>query len=130
MKKATPLRIFSFTHSLVETEFPCLLGDKFVHALSIPWEMTSSISEANVIAWDGIITPKNNSYVQKIKTLLEEGRILLLLPNQWTIFNASSPVKIFDTREVQGIVELNGAGPVPEEILMGLKTCYEKINHV
>lgn len=130
MKENTiTLKIFNFSHPLTDTEWITILSDKFCHALPFKWEYINDFNSAQVIAWDGIITPKNQSIVAEMIKSIKGNKILLLIGESQTLYKGHPIVKLLDTHQLN-IVEIPGWNILPEEILAALVKCYQKLIHV
>jgi hypothetical protein len=130
MSKNKPvLKIFSFGHPLMTTEWRSILGDKYCHALPFDYVITDNIVDASVIAWDGVVSLKLRSLQAELENQLTKGKVLLLIGESHTLFQKGSMVRIFNNPEV-ATIQLNGWSVLPEEILSALETCYQKITHV
>jgi Ni,Fe-hydrogenase III small subunit len=128
-EKEKTLQIFNFSHSLINTELLSLLGNKYHGALPFSWEFTTEIESSDVILWDGVITPKNNRYVEKLLSESRSGKILLLLGESRTLFQEQPGIKLLNIDHLN-IVELPGWNALPEEILSSFYTCYKKLKNV
>jgi len=128
-EKPVPLKIFNFSHPLIQTEWMTLMGDKYNRALSFEWEMVNDIESAAVVTWDGIVTPRNRELVEKMLTQLKGNKILLLIGESMTLLKNHPVVQSFETNELK-IIEIPGWSLLPEEILGALETCHQKLNHV
>ncbi len=124
-----PLRIYNFSHPLMMTEIFSIAGDKFANALSFNWEMTTNYEIANVVLWDGIITPKNQVFVDKILKDIKSGKILLLIGESMTLLMNHPGLKILKPENLN-YVELTGWNILPEEILSALEVCHKKLKYV
>ena len=123
------LKIFNFSHPLVHTEWLSLLGDKYSSALPFRLEVADSPSKAQVIMWDGIITAKNKTYVEKLLSEKEARSIFLFLGESVTLVESNPEVQLVDRSELQ-YVEIPGWNALPEEMLNALQDCYQKLKHV
>ena len=128
-EKIEPLRIYNFSHPLMMTEIFSIAGDKFANALSFSWEITTNYEFANVVLWDGIITPKNQSFVDKILKDINSGKILLLIGESMTLLLNHPGLKILKPENLN-YVELAGWSILPEEILSALEVCHKKLKYV
>ncbi len=128
-EKPLPLRIYTFSHPLMHTEWLTLAGDKFFKTLPFEWEMVKDLSSAQVITWDGVITPKNEPLVAEVLKELKSNKILLLIGESMTLLKNHPMVKILDPKELK-FVEVAGWSILPEEILSALELCHQKLNHV
>jgi hypothetical protein len=130
MKKASELNIFILGQSLLQPEWSSLMGDKYRHALPFSWKITDDFNKAQVIAWDGLMTPNASSVLEKVEALLkEEGRILLLQREGFTLFQDNPWIKYLDLDQVR-YVELPSGGVLPEDLLEALEICHKKLHNV
>jgi hypothetical protein len=130
MSKNKPvLKIFSFGHPLMTTEWRSILGDKYCHALPFDYVITDNMGDASVIAWDGVVSLKFRGFQAELEKQLTKGKVLLLVGESHTLFQKGSLVSIFNNPEI-ATIQLNGWSVLPEEILSALETCYQKITHV
>jgi Ni,Fe-hydrogenase III small subunit len=127
--KILNLKVFSFSHPLMNTEWLSILGDKYSQALPFRLEMVPHPDLAEVIVWDGVTTLKNQQVVGSFLKRIGPDKVLLLLGESVTLLKQNSLVKIIDPQDVQ-YVEVSGWSILPEEILSALEICYQKLNHV
>lgn len=123
------LKIFSLSQPLMHTEWKSILGDKYCHGLPFDYALTENAQEASVIAWDGVISPKQNRYEKDFKDLFTANKVLLRMGESQTLFQDHPYVKNFDTSHIP-TVELTGWSVLPEDLLEALQTCFQKISHV
>ena len=123
------LKIFNFSHPLMRTEALALLGDKYAHGLPFRFAFVETPEAAEVIAWDGVLNPKNASYVEVIVEELKRNKILLLLGESATLVQNHRTVELFDLTNLN-FVEGSGWNALPEEILQALETCHQKLRNV
>ncbi len=128
-EKPLPLRIYNFSHPLMHTEWLTLTGDKYHRTLPFEWEMVKEMASAQVITWDGVITPKNQSIVDEMIRELKGNKILLLIGESMTLLKNHPMVKLLDPKDLN-FVEVAGWSILPEEILAALESCHQKLNHV
>lgn len=127
--KIAPLKIFNFSHPLMVTEWLSIQSDKFSRSLPFTWEIVSDYASAEVVIWDGVITPKNEEIVSKMFTDFKEAKVLLLLGESMTLLKNHPTVKMLNPEGLR-YVELAGWNILPEEILSALEQCRERIAHV
>ena len=128
-QKTKPLlKIFCMSQPLLTTEWPSLLSDKFLSALPFEVELTADPDQAEVIAWDGLISPKFERLLPKVQALLS-GKILLLMGEAQTLFRHHPFMRVFSTGDHK-TVHLPGWSVLPEEVLSALVECYEARKHV
>lgn len=127
--KQTPLRIYSFSHPLMLTEWLSILGNKYLETLPFAWEITNDYKNSDVVIWDGVITSKNRGLIETMLPDFKASKILLLMGESMTLFRDHPAVKFVDTSELK-FVEVSGWSILPEEILSALETCYQKLKNV
>lgn len=125
-EKVAALRIFQFSHPLMQTEMLSVLGDKYSHVLPFEWELVKDLSLADVILWDGIVTPKNTTYVERFLETLQGNRVLLIFGESMTLFKNHPLVRKAHVPE-EKLIELPGWNILPEEILAAFELCREKL---
>jgi hypothetical protein len=130
MKKENELKLYLLAQSTLLHEWASLLGDKYVNALPFKWSMTDSYEQANVIAWDGLMNTKAAYYFQDILTSLNSGQSILLLQSEAsTLFHDHLYLQKINLNQVR-YVELPGGNILPEDLLIALEICHQKLNHV
>lgn len=127
--KNQTLKIFNFSHPLMQTEVFSLLGDKYKDTLSFKWEITNDYAASDVVLWDGVITVKNKEAVEKVIDDIKSGKVLFLLGESETLFKNHPMVKLQNTENLNCVARF-GWNILPEEILSALETCYKKSKHV
>jgi hypothetical protein len=128
-KNKLVIKIFLLSQPILNTEWASLLGHKYAQALPFPWEFTQSLEEAHIVAWDGVLTPKLMHYQDRILNKLKSGTILLLQGEARTFLENHPFVKLISLDQLS-YVELPGWSVLPEELLMALSACQQKISHV
>ena len=128
-KKNTTLRLFNFSHPLMNTEMYSIAGDKYAGTLPFTFEFVDNINESDVVLWDGLITSKNKNTAEIILSLIGPERILLLIGESLTLFKEHPIVKLIDNRNLN-LMELPGWNVLPEEILQKLEECFKKLKNV
>lgn len=130
MKNEFELKIHLLDHTILATEWTSLLGDKYRYALDFNWSLVDNIQDANVLAWDGILTAKNHQMMKKmLETVKEEKKILLLQREAQTLFEGHPFVKFISTTNLN-VVEVDSGNILPEDLLRALETCFRKLSHV
>jgi hypothetical protein len=127
--KKTVLKIYSLGHPLSNTEWWSILGDKYCHALPFDYEVTNSLEDASIVAWDGIITLKQIGNLQTLESQLQRGKVLLIIGEAQSLYQNHPMIKFFDSSEI-ATIRLNGWSVLPEELLAALEACFQKIVHV
>lgn len=128
-KKHTTLKLFNFSHPLMNTEMYSLIGDKYSGTLPFTFEFVDDINESDVILWDGLITSKNKNVAEIILSLIGPDRILLLIGESLTLFRDHPLVRFIDNKNLH-LMELPGWNVLPEEILQKLEECFKKLKNV
>ena len=113
------MNVYIFQNPMQSTEWLSLEGSKFKDALSFPWKFVSDPKEANVIVWDGVMTPK----LLHRKTEIMD----MLIPRKILICNGALEDANFDS--VQKVI-LPGISNRPEELLFALAECFERLKNV
>lgn len=130
MNKQKPkMTLFCLSQPVVDTEWASLLGDKFSQAMPFELSLSTELGTAQVIAWNGLLTPKSIDVYEMVLSKLRDGAVLLLLGEARTLFQGHPFVKFADTTNFK-VVELPSWAILPEELLNGLELCWEKIKHV
>lgn len=122
-------KIYQLSNPLMNTEWPAVLGDKFHKALSFEWAMTTDLKEADIVVWDGVISPKSASLLNPLIEELKQNKVLLLVGESMTSLRNHPMVKLVSTEGLR-YVELSGWGVLPEEVLGALEACHQKLTHV
>lgn len=127
--KNQTLKIFNFSHPLMQTEIFSLTGDKYKDTLPFKWEITSDYAASDVVLWDGVITVKNKEAVEKVIDDVKSGKVLFLLGESETLLKNHLMVKLQNTENLNCVARF-GWNVLPEEILSALEICYKKSKHV
>lgn len=129
-KKEQPtLTLFCLTDSTFPGEWLSIQGDKYKDALSFPWKMVNQFQDADVIIWDGLISPKASLVMEEIIEHLKKGKMLLLERQAETLHQHFPFVKILSLDQIR-YIEVSGRNILPEELLLALEACYQKCHHV
>lgn len=128
-EKTSTLKIYNFSHPLMLSELLSLSGDKYAKVLSFEWELVDEIASAQIVVWDGVVTPRNQSSVARMLELLRDGKVLLLLGESKTIFRDHPLVRSLDLTNLR-TVEVPSWNALPEEILSSFEHCREMLAHV
>jgi Ni,Fe-hydrogenase III small subunit len=113
------MNVYLFQNPMQSTEWLSLEGSKFKDALSFPWKFVQDPKEANVIVWDGFVSPK----LAHRKTEIME----MLIPRKILICNGAIDSEDFES--VQKVI-LPGITNRPEELLGALVECFERLKNV
>lgn len=123
------LAIYQVSHPFMMTESFSLLGDKYLHALPFSLNFVDKMDEADVIIWDGVITPKNHVLAEMILEEMKKTKVLLLLNESMTLLKNHPIIKMFDPINLN-YVELTGWSTLPEDFLGALELCHQKLRNV
>lgn len=129
MNKDKTLKLFNFSHPLLNTEITSIFGDKFSEVFPFEIELVDTLEASNVVLWDGIITPKNRKITDKIVQTIGTDRILFLIGESMTLFQGSEVARTLDPSNLN-VVELPGWSVLPEEIISKIQNCYQKLYNV
>lgn len=127
--KVSPIKIYNFSHPLMNTEFYSVISDKFSRALPFSWEITNDYSSSDVVVWDGVITPKNASLIRSMIEDFKTTKILLLMGESMTLLKNHSIVQMVNLEGLK-VVEVPGWNILPEEILSAIELCRERMTNV
>lgn len=128
-EEAKVLKIFHLSHPLMTTEWTAVLGDKYNNSLPFSWSFASNIQEAQVVVWDGVMTPKMGPLLGPLLEDFKQTKVLLLVGESMTLLKNHSIVKLVSLDDLR-YVEISGWSVLPEEILGAIEACYQKLNHV
>lgn len=127
-EKSKKLKFYNFSHPLLDTEILSLLGDKYISALPFSLELSQNYDECDVVLWDGLISPRRNSFLERVLRDVREKKLLLLLANSDSLFRDHPIVSIVEYQD--RVVKVGGMGLLPEDILDAFEKCFQKLNHV
>jgi Ni,Fe-hydrogenase III small subunit len=116
------MKVFHLSHPFEDTEWLSLKGDKYAGALSFPIEEAASVTDADVVFWDGVMTPRTQAHIYSVLRALSDRQILVLLGEARTLLEGSPFVKLFESKSTR-IAELCGWNILPEQILSVLEKC-------
>ena len=125
-KDRSTLKVYCLSHPLFDTEWLSLLGDKYVGSMSFDLELVDDILTAEVVVWDGIITPKNTFYIKPMLEKIRSSKVLLLQGEMRSLFVGHPFLKLVNL-ENMNYVELPGLTVLPEELLGALEQCHQKL---
>lgn len=127
MEKST-LNIFCLGGPLLSTEWVSLLGDKYRSHMDFEPVIVSEAGEADVVVWDGVLTPKSSMIITEFLEKLSEKTTLLITGEAKTLFLDHPFVKLHP--KMLDAVYLPPSRMLPEEILEALAECRMKGTHV
>ena len=127
--KVAPVKIYNFSHPLMTTEWLSIQSDKFSRALPFEWEMVNDYASAEIVVWDGVITPKNADLTSVMFKDFKDAKVLLLLGESMTLLRNHPIVRMLNPEGLR-YVEVASWNILPEEILSALELCREKLKNV
>lgn len=125
----SPIKIYNFSHPLMNTEFYSVISDKFSRALPFPWEITNDYSSSDIVVWDGVITPKNESLIRTMIEDFKTTKMLLLMGESMTLLKNHPIVQMVNLDGLK-VVEVPGWNILPEEILSAIELCHKRMTNV
>lgn len=128
-EKIAPVKIYNFSHPLMTTEWLSIQSDKFSRTLPFEWVMVNDYASAEIVVWDGVITPKNAEITSSMFKDFKDSKVLLLLGESMTLLRNHPIVKMLNPEGLR-YVEVAGWNILPEEILSALELCREKLKNV
>jgi Ni,Fe-hydrogenase III small subunit len=128
-EKQVALKIYNLSHPLMNTEMFSIQGDKYVRSLPFEWQIVNDMASADIIVWDGVITPKNQDVIKPLLESFKTSKVLLLLGESMTLFKNHPMVQLVELSDLR-YVELAGWSVLPEEILSAFDQCREKLKNV
>lgn len=128
-EKVAPVKIYNFSHPLMNTEWLSIQSDKFSRSLPFEWQMVNDYASAEIVIWDGVITPKNAELTSVMFKDFKDSKVLLLLGESMTLLKNHPTVKMLNPEGLR-FVEVAGWNILPEEILSALEVCREKLKNV
>lgn len=128
-KNEVGLKVLLLSQPLQHTEWLSLMGDKYYSALPFAIEFTHELSAAEIIVWDGVMTPKSQKVYQDVVHSLREGKVLLLQGEARTLLKKHPIVSQVNIEEMK-CVDLPGWSILPEEMIVALEKCHQKLKNV
>jgi Ni,Fe-hydrogenase III small subunit len=122
------LNIYCLGGPLLSTELASIMGDKYREHLSFEPVLVATPDEAQVIVWDGVITPKSQQAITELLDRVGEKTVFLLTGEASTFF-LDHPFIRLNTRKLQSVF-LPPSKVLPEEILESLELCRSRSGHV
>ncbi len=124
----TSLNIYCLGGPLLSTEWASIMGDKYRNHMSFEPALVSSPDLAQVVVWDGVLTPKSTPIIQEFLDRLSDKTVLLITGEASTLFHDHPFVKL--QSKINDAVFLPPSRVLPEEILEALDECRRKGTHV
>jgi hypothetical protein len=122
------LNIYCLGGPFLSTEWPSIMGDKYRDHMNFRPVIVSSPEEAQVVVWDGVLTPKSSALINDFLEGLSEKTVLLITGEAATLFSDHPYVKL--QTKMKDAVHLPPSRVLPEEILEVLDECHRKVTHV
>lgn len=123
MEKST-FKIYCLGGPLLSTEWNSIMGDKYREHLNFEPVLVSTPDEAQVIVWDGVITPKSQVMISELIDRVSEKTVFLLTGEAATLFQDHPFVRL-NTRKLQSVF-LPPSKVLPEELLESLELCRSR----
>lgn len=126
MKTVTNVKkIFLMSQPLGNLEWLTLLSDKYLANQGFHIETTWDFDSADIIAWDGVISPKLELYLPRILENLNRGKILILMGEARTLLQKHSIISLLDLKGLN-VIDLPGWTIIPEDIILALSSDRQK----
>lgn len=123
-----PLTIYRLGGPLLSTEWSSIMGDKYRGHLSFEPVLVNSPETAQIIVWDGVITPKSAPHINLLLDTVSEKTIFLITGEASTFLRDHPFVKL--SSKNLSAVFLPPSRVLPEELLEALDECRKKAGHV
>jgi Ni,Fe-hydrogenase III small subunit len=124
----TALNIYCLGGPLLSTEWASIMGDKYREHLSFEPVLVATPDEAQVIVWDGVVTPKSHQAINELLDRVSEKTVFLLTGEASTLF-LDHPFLQMNSRKLLSVF-LPPSKVLPEEILESLELCRSRSGHV
>ncbi len=122
------LNIYCLGGPHLSTEWMSIMGDKYRGHCSFEPVLVSTPEDAEVVVWDGILTPKNSRIIQELLDRLSD-KVVFLISGEASTFHLDHPFVRLNSRELPTVF-LSPSKTLPEEILDALQECRKKASHV
>lgn len=126
MKNETVLKIYSLSHFHLSDELMFL--DKEGQFENFKLENSKTLSDANIVIWDGIFSEKLEFYRTVIDEEMEKGKILIHVKNESNDFR-NLKLGEYKTAHV-ATLEIGGQFIEAESLKKILNQCYQKLHNV
>lgn len=127
-KNQKQLSIYCLGGPWLSTEWLSLMGSKYIEHMDFVPVLVTSPDSAQVIVWDGILTPKSSRTMLSLLENLGSQKVLLLTGEAETSLQGSPFIKL--NRGDLPHVVLSPSRVLPEEILESLQECRKRLGHV
>lgn len=122
------LKFYCLGGPLAATEWWSITGDKYRDYKGLHPVMVPSPEEAEVIIWDGVMTPKSASPINELLTRLS-SKAVFLITGEAATFHRDHPFVRIDHRDLPAVF-LPPSRVLPEELLDALEECRKRRDHV
>ena len=120
MEKNT-LNVYCLGGPMLSTEWASIMGDKYRAHFDFEPVIVQTPETANVIVWDGVMTPKSTPVINDILSQIKDDVVFLITGEGRTFFQDHPFVKLADVSA--SVVFLPPSRVLPEELLEGLDQC-------
>lgn len=110
------------------TEWWSITGDKYRDYKGLNPVMVTAPEEAEIIIWDGIISPKSAAHINELLDNIA-GSVVFLMTGEAATFHRDYPVVKINNRDLPAVF-LPPSRVLPEELLEALDECRKRRNHV
>lgn len=124
----TSLNIYCLGGPLLSTEWSSIMGDKYRGHLSFEPILVNSPEAAQVIVWDGVLTPKSAPLIGKLLDTVSEKIIFLLTGEAQTLLKDHPFIKL-NSRNLSAVF-LPPSNVLPEELMEALDECRKRAGNV
>ncbi len=126
--ESNTLSLYCLGGPQLSTEWQSLMGDKYRTHLDFEPVLVCSPENAQVIIWDGVITPKSSTILLELFEKLSEKTVFLITGEAQT-FLADHPFVRFSSLMARA-VHLPPSRVLPEELLDALSECRKRLVNV
>lgn len=124
----TSLNIYCLGGPLLSTEWSSIMGDKYRAHMNFEPVLVNSPEAAQVIVWDGVLTPKSTPLIGKLIDQVTDKTVFLITGEALTLFRDHPFVK-FNSRDLPAVY-LPPSRVLPEELMEALDECRKRAGHV
>lgn len=122
------LTIYCLGGPLLSTEWSSIMGDKYRTHLNFEPVLVNSPEAAQIIVWDGMITPKSAPHVNQLLDTVSESTIFLITGEASTLLRDHPFVKL-NSRNLSAVF-LPPSRVLPEELMEALDECRKRLANV
>jgi Ni,Fe-hydrogenase III small subunit len=125
--KIKTLTIYNLNNPLFRTEWVSLLGDKYFKALGFEIVLTDKLEGADIIVWDGLISPKMSRLLPGFLSKIKAERYLILVGEG---ISHNDYISSFEAGKLTNIIHIPGWSALPEKLLELLNYLSQKQKNV